>query len=735
MNEQLRKNSPNSLTYSTPWAGYSQSMVPAEVLATAEPGRPIRHLQVLWSRKWILVAFLFAGILTGGALVWRQPYVYRARAVLEAQGLNDNLLNRREVDPNAARDNSSQNYINTQARILQSGPLLDAAAARLNREGAWAPRIRRAEIAAGLRVSTHDGNRILEAEVESGDAKRAAAIANAVAGELIDQEVNSRWEASKRTTRWLSTELEELGRKVKDSEEALQTYMHKEDLIVQGDEGGADDAALMHMEQELARAKADRIGKAAAYEVAKTSSPGGSSAPDNELQAYQIQLTTLRRDLAQLEATYTPTFYKIQPVKDQIAAVEAAYNHRRQELVSQMANDYKAAFGRESMLQQHYLSLRNQASARAGKMLQYNALKRELDLNQSIYGEMLQKVKGYSVASAMQPSNIRMVDPAEPPLRPNRPNKVLLTLLTGFGFLAVGFVLCLAKSAGDQRIAGPGESQFYLQSPELGVIPSAKSDEYYRHERRIKPRDRQAAALSPGRSNPVETITWFHAPSRMAESFRAACASLMLPQAENPKRQVLLVTSLSPGEGKTTVAANLGIALAGVAGSVLLIDADRRRPRLHSVWNLPNDYGLSEILSADARAGEIRPADFVQPTAVPRLFLLASGQAQLATSDAFYSDRMTDLVASFREQFDVILIDTPPILHLADARILGRLSDGVVLVLRAGKVSGKSAVAAEQRLRDDGIPVIGAILNDWNPKKNGYGVYPDEKSVYSYFAA
>jgi len=267
------------------------------------------------------------------------------------------------------------------------------------------------------------------------------------------------------------------------------------------------------------------------------------------------------------------------------------------------------------------------------------------------------------------------------------------------------------------------------------VIPSARANIQPYGPRRAQGLGQPRLRVIRNGEARLETATWNHTPSLLAESFRSTSASLLFSKGERERPRVLLVTSVNPSEGKTTVATNLGIALTGSAGSVLLIDADRNRARLHGVLDRPNDRGLSELLQPDASPDASEFRDFIVDTPIPNLFLMPNGKTLLRTPDLLYSAQMARLIQELRQQFDMIIIDTPPLLHLSDARILGRLSDGVILVLRAGRVRRDSAIAAEQRLRDDGIPVLGTVLNDWDPKKNGYGVYPHDPRDYTYFTA
>jgi capsular exopolysaccharide synthesis family protein len=675
------------------------------------------------AHKGTLALFALAGALLGALLVWRQPYIFQSHLFLEVRGINEDLLNKREFDPSAQSDNSSQSYVNTQARILKSGPLFERTAVSLNKTAVWTPPVTAREIARAVRVRTNEGDRILEVVSESTDPKRSAAIANGLAQEFIQQDLKSRVESTQATSAWLTQELGELAAKLRASEDALRKFTASSNLLIDGSEDSVATSRFREVQDELVRAESDRISKESLYENARSGQDAAAgSTEDSQAEQYELQLSALNKQLAELEATYAPGYYKIPPLKAQIAAVEKALVRQRQAAMNRIESGYRTAQMRENLLQSQFDSQFKSAAGNTAKMVEYAALKNEVDTNRTIYAQMLQKVKGYSVTAAMQPSNLRVVDPAEPPLYPSRPNKPLVAILSSFGFFSVGLMWVLARASANSHITEPGETQRYLHSPELGVIPAATR----------QTRMGDAGAL-PHRQQ-LETIAWHSGPSMLAESFRAASASLLLPKHGGARPQVLVISSVSPGEGKTTVASNMAIALAGAGGRVLLIDGDRRRGRLHKVFGCANTQGLSELLLRHSFEENLVPDGFVVPTMVPNLLLLPSGRAALHTSDPFYSTRMEALVDHFRTKFDSVIIDTAPLLHLPDARILGRLGDGVILVLRAARVRRESAAAVEQRLFQDGIPVLGTVLNDWDPKKNGYGVYPDDKNHYSYFA-
>jgi capsular exopolysaccharide synthesis family protein len=224
-------------------------------------------------------------------------------------------------------------------------------------------------------------------------------------------------------------------------------------------------------------------------------------------------------------------------------------------------------------------------------------------------------------------------------------------------------------------------------------------------------------------------------PSAMAEAFRSTMTSLLLSGEGGDPPKVLVFTSASPGEGKTTVVSNLAISLAQINQRVLLIDADMRLPRAHLIFDAPNNFGLSDVLNERKPIEEYLDESLVRKTHIPNLFILPAGPARTNLSRLFHSTRMNELLARFRDMFDVVLIDTAPVLVVPDSRILARRADAVVLVVRAHQTHQAAAFAASNRFASDGTRVLGTILNDWDPRSatHSYGGYYGKKG-YSYYS-
>jgi receptor protein-tyrosine kinase len=210
-------------------------------------------------------------------------------------------------------------------------------------------------------------------------------------------------------------------------------------------------------------------------------------------------------------------------------------------------------------------------------------------------------------------------------------------------------------------------------------------------------------------------------------------ASILMSGRNQTTGRALLVTSACRDDGKTTTVANLGIALAEIGQRVLLIDADMRKPRLHTIFDVPADPGLSDILRDPVAIADLPLGDKLTETQIKGLHVLASGSSPLSIAKLLHSRRVAELLTRLQSEFDVILIDTPPLLSMSDARVLGHLADSTVLVVRAGKTPRDLALAAKLRLDEDGIPLLGTILVAWDGK--GRARYGAEHYFSSYYAS
>jgi capsular exopolysaccharide synthesis family protein len=727
----------------------------------------LEYVRLIKRHRGTMILFAFLGLL--GALLYTMPQtpLYRARTVIEIQNINNDFLNTRSVNPTADDASSSMlTDVLTQMKILQSEGLIDRVIKKLKEEdklpkiqntgGRFAPFRKLLNLPEPKNVDTdylmeqqalrslsvHQSlqTRIVEVLYVSPDPKFAATFVNTLTAEYVDSNMEARWKMSEKTTEWLTGQLDEMKIKLERSEGELQAYAERSGLLFMTPASGSSDKTnvsedkLRQLQEELSRASSDRATAQSRYEIAKSAPPEslGEVLGDSSLRDLQDKLTDLKRQEAELISIYTPKHEKVKMVQAQIAPLQAAFNNERAAIIARIRNDYDAALRREQLLASDYHIQSQVVTEQAGKSIQYNILKREVDSNRQLYESMLQQMKEASVASAIRASNIRIVDPAKPPRTPFSPNVTSNAFVGAMAGMFLGFVFVIIKSRADRTLRQPGDVQFWTQAPELGVIPSAKVE----GTRRLKP----AAALLTGENGelnssrqgqePIELITFDRKNSLVAEAFRAVLTSILFVGENGSRPKMLVVTSCGPGDGKTTVVSNLGLAMAEIRRKVLIIDGDMRRPRVHDLFGLPNEVGLSTLLRDPLSSAN--PMEAVQETRIPDLFVLTSGPATSSAANLLYSNRLPEILTKLRSQFDMILIDTPPSLQLTDARVLARTADAVVFVARVGQTTVDATVALHKRFWEDHTRVLGTVLNDWNPKSAVNGYYGNANGYSAY---
>ncbi|MDP9170622.1 MAG: polysaccharide biosynthesis tyrosine autokinase, partial [Acidobacteriota bacterium] len=639
-------------------------------------GHPSSFVDIVLRRKGTIALFAAACGLLAFGLTAPRTRIYRAHTSLEFAGVNDNVLNTREVDPSATGDNSSQAYINTQARVLQSTPLLQrvVTSVKSKRTAGDSERKKKAlqyltarSLAADVTVRPGDASKLIDIYVDSPDPDAAADIANALTSEYMALNVEARMGSTKQTAAWLAQQMADARQKLETSEAALQAYARKSNLVFTHEDGSVAEARLRDLQDEYSKAQADRVARQAVYEGVVAEKPEAMNAAlkDSALQDYQLKLSDLNRQLADLSTTYQPGYQKVQRLKSQIEELKKDYSKQHDSALNRLRNEYETARRREDMLRKAYMGQQGAVTAEASTAVDYNILKREAETNRSIYEGMLQKVKSYGIVSAMQPSNTRVIDPAEAPSFPYKPNVPLMTAFGLMGGAFLGLVWVGVRDKGEVNVAYPGQTNMLLQANELGVVPSARLDPYLSVNRKKELPGSVSAPAGDKTSTlhkRMETAMWFCKSSLTAESVRSIRTSLVAKEQGGQSIQVVVITSLNPGHGKTSMVSNLGIAYAELGRRVLMIDGDVRSPGLHKIFGLSNKAGLLNMLDESAPREDFEGDLPVQETGVPSLSLLSSGPFPTgqSSSSLFYSERMLRLMAHLRLCYDVILIDTPP---------------------------------------------------------------------------
>jgi len=714
----------------------------------------LEYWHILFRHRFTLLKFAAVGLVGAILISFIQTPIYRVRTSLEIQSSGF-------VEPKGSNESgenyaSPESYVETQVKLLQSETLLEHVIDKLKLQSeqptgwrGFTSRIRHAlqfskpsslsereklirEIQRNLTVRTSGNSRLLEVTYESPDAQGAANFANTLVSQFIELSQEERWRSAQGTAEWLTSHLDKMKAQLEQSETELQNYARTSGLSFTSEKDNLAENRLKELGDELSKAQADRIASQAKFEGAK--SKPAESLPevleDATMRDYRQRLTVLQTQYAELSATLTPEHYKVQRVQAQIDALKAEMQRERGNVLHKVGNEYSAALRRETLLSKAHAEQQKIVADQSDKAIHYDTLKRDVDSNRHIFEMMLQRVKEASLAAAMRDSNVLVVDRARPPLLPYRPSLPMNSAIGLCGGVIFGFGFILLRERVDRRISAPGDAQAYLDLPELGVIPLDEGVVHRQLGNGLQPR-RPAQSLPRSKADCPELATWKRKPSLVAECVRTALTSILLPSDNGEGPQVIVITSPCPGDGKTTVASNLAIAVAEIGRKVLLIDGDLRRPRLNKVFSAGNNWGLSDVLRGDGPLEDVPAVHLVLETEVSGLYLLPGGSCGITPTNLFYSPRMSTLLKRLRAEFDMILIDAPPMIHLADARVLGHLSDGVVLVIRAGQTTTESAIFARQRFAEDGTRVLGTILNSWDPRTSGnygYNGYPDYRA-------
>jgi polysaccharide biosynthesis transport protein len=728
-------------------------------------------------RRWrstLLVAAAI-GIGAGFVLTIFQPPLYQSQATVEIQDLNDNFLNMKQVLPvNEAGTTDAFTDIQTQIKILQSKSIVDPVLARLtatrsswteDSRGAFAlPRRLLAlapppssfahqeaeRLADNFKIRAVGQTRIIELTAESSNPRLAADFLNQLCQEYAEQNMKARWQSSQKTSESLARVLEDARAKLRESEDTLQSYATTSGLIFITDNKNIAEERLSQVQEELSRAEASRIAAQSRYELAKKNPPT-DTLPDvlaqGSLREYEAKLTELRRQRAELAAVYTSDYGKVKRLDAQIASLERAIHAEEQHAVERIKKEYQQATRREKLLTSSFAHQSGAVSAADERAVQYNILQREVESNRRLYDEMLKQVKDASIAAAIRASNIRILDYAVPAERPSSPRPLLNCAAGLLVSCCCGILLGLVRQRGDSPLLEPGDGGHYLGAPELGVVlhdanghgllrsPKRKAVTIPTSKHSVLGLTELCISRPCRRVEPVDFPPRFDTRPesdsfRVLESCRAVVTSLMFSGDNGNAPRLLVMTSPGIREGKTTLVANLGFVLALIGRRVLLVDGDLRRPRLHTLFGLDNDRGLSTLLGmgriADENIGAV-----VQQTSVSGLSLLSSGSSSLGSVNLLHSPELPKRIRSLKQHYDYVLVDTPPVLQVADARIFGKIADGVVLVVRAGRTSKEAAAAACERLDADQTRVLGLVLNDWSPKWSFHAYHADYARAYA----
>ncbi|MGI9104979.1 MAG: GumC family protein [Pyrinomonadaceae bacterium] len=548
----------------------------------------------------------------------------------------------------------------------------------------------------------------------------AARVVNAIADVFVRQNLERKNESSVATGHLLQRRIDELRSQIRSQESQLLDYARNHQILSLDASQNMVVERLVGLNRQLLEAENERKTTEAAYRAARE--PGATVAlaegTIKEAGEVETQLTQLKQRRAQLLTEATEEWPEVKEVDGQIAVLEGQLGTLRQRasstVVTNLTTRYRQALTREQALRAAFDRQRGETLTQNEAAINYRILQQEIETNKQLLDGMLQRSKEHEALFAGMRNNVHVNDYATAPREPVGPRRLLNTAVA-FS-LSLGFGVGLAVLLGfmDDKLRSTDDVRRTLPVQAVAAVPTIGG----RARRRLH-------ATRPSRSSGDGDarhglLLGDDAPAPLAEAFSQLRTAMLLADGSRELKS-LLVTSGMPGEGKTTMAVNTAISLSRTGAFVLLVDADLRNPRLHSIFNLKNGRGLSTLLSDEA--DETAALRAVTPDAGSGVDVLTSGPMIPAAAEMLSSGQMIRLVKTFRAVYDYVVIDSPPLAFFSDGVQLSALVDGVVLVVSSGDSSRDSARRSYQSLQDVGANVCGVVLNNAEGNKIDYERY------------
>jgi capsular exopolysaccharide synthesis family protein len=714
----------------------------------------LAYWRVLVTRRWTVAAiFATVALLT---LIWsfKQTPMYAATMTIEIERENPSALNLKDVyqpDSDSSIDYTLQSYY----KILTSRSLARRVVSEMRddlqkefaveRPGFLTVYTNRLKNIFKLSPSApaHDGDEtdelrplvdqylqrltvnplhqswLVEITFQAKDPKLATRVINAHGRSFIEQNIENRFQTTQQVSDFLSQQIVSLKSNLEQDEQRLQKYGQDNQIMFTEDGQNTVTEKLKQLQQEYTRAQAERFQKESIKSLVQTGSV--DSLPQSTGSTLILQLVSrlmeLRRQDAELAVTFAPEYPNRKRIRSQIDEVQKEIEAERTRVVKTIEAEYSASVERERLLSVALEQQRDAVNKMNREIIQYNILKRDAESSKDIYNGLLTRLKEAGISGGLRASNIRIVDKAEPPKSPVTPRHSLNLALGSFFGLIFGIGLALFQDHLDSSIKSPDDITRYLGLAALGTVPKLQSlsslrgygSYKYGYGFRLKRPKSADPAVLPGENSELASIEL--APhdspeSVVAESYRSVRTSLFLSSNNEPARCVV-VTSAVAGEGKTATAVNTAIIVAQTGARVVLVDADMRRPRVHKIFKRPDTMGLSGVL-----AGTCALDQAVSKTSISNLSVLPCGAVPPNPGELILSARFKETLESLKKDYDLVVLDSPPLSNVSDGRILASVSDAAILVVKAFSTSRYIVGRAVQNLAEAQVRIAGVVLND-----------------------
>jgi len=554
-----------------------------------------------------------------------------------------------------------------------------------------------------------EGTQLVGISFRNHDPELAALVLNRAVDAYMRINFQSKYNSVAQVHDWLASQMDDLKKRASNAQNKIAQFQQNNNIVGTDPANNTEIDRLKDLNAQLTKAEGDRILKEAAWRAAKSGDPSvlASLVPDTNLQSLQGTEASLYAQYIQLSTKFGENYPPLAEVQTQLAEVRKKINNDVKVITSHLNEDFNASKQAENMLRSTYEQELSRAYALNRKQADYAVLLAEGQSSRDLYDLLEFKLQQATVNAGLDSINTIIVDRARTPLIPVAPKKTLILasgLILGF---AVGIGAALLKEA----VGGEVQTISQLESNTgLAILTTVPHIEGLKTD-------------TPARAQRLVTLS--EPRSRFAEAYRTLRNSIMLSSIDQPPRLILITSSL-PSEGKTLTSANYAVALAQKSVRVLLIDADLRRPRLHTGFSVSNVNGLNDWLID--RAG---PESIVTPIPeLSNLHFIPAGKGATFPSEVLSSTKLQALLEQWKSEYDTVLVDSAPILAVSDSLPLARLADATVLVARAGVTPLKALKRTRSILVRAHARILGVVLNDSSVGqdtgyygKNSYGYY------------
>jgi len=695
---------------------------------------PLTHyFWILRRQKWRILAFVTVAVVSTIVVSSRLTPIYESTATIDV----DRQAPAGVIGQDAQRmaPNDSDQFLATQIKIIQSDSVLrpvvasyrlPIADAGTSSSPAALPTSRAQDAPVKLKslsVTRPPNTYLLLLSYRSPSPTLASDVANAIAHSYIRHTYDIRFTASAELATFMEKQMEELRAKMERSSAALAEFEKDLSVINPDEKTSILSSRLQQFNTDYTNAQSDRMLKESAYNSVRTGSfeAAEASTQGEQLRRLADRVDDARQSFATIKAQFGSAHPEFKKSASTLKELERQLDALKTNIVQRVNLEYQAAVNRESLLKAQVAVTKGEFDQLNARSFQYKALKQEADGDRGLYEELVRKIKEAGINSSFQNSSIRLADLARPALKPVFPNVPLNAIL------ALMFATMLAMGAAvvgdmlDNTVRDPEQIQRTLKTVVLGSLPVV------RKWRGRLPMVAATATTSDGKAVVLSRRATEHV-TAFEEAVRTLRDSILLSDAAGRPKS-LLITSAVPREGKTTTSVHLAVAHSLQHRATLLIDADLRRPGVHAKLNMPNQRGLSDVVKGTAHWRDL----LQQAPNLPELRVLSAGSASRDAADRL-GVTLEQILEEATQEFDLVIVDSPPLLGFAEPLQMAAVVDGVVVVTLAGQTSRTAVSGVLSNLNRVKANVMGVTLNevrqDMSDRYYYYGYYSQSYARY-----